>query len=241
MSDKDKGIYNRDLEKIERKENFAQSFKVTLITAGIMLLAVLAIFWTLTGIFQIHKIKVSGDSMYPNLLNNEGVYTYKMPKWINKTGEYQRGQVIVFNANNVDPREQQKNMYYVKRVIGKPGDTVSFKNNNLYVNGKVIQQNFISKYQATTGTHGPQGQKNWDIKSLATNISSPQSIWNAQSNKLLRTTNFVIPDHMYFVLGDHRSVSNDSRYYGLVNENDILGVVHVNINHDKTKINNVRF
>ena len=246
MSDNN-GIYNRDLERINRRKNFMKNMKVTLITAISTIAVVLLVLWTLTGIFSFHKIKVSGDSMYPNLLNNEGVYTYKVPKWYPKAinpmpnGEYQRGEVVVFNANNVDPREQQHNMYYVKRIIGKPGDTVSFKNNKLYVNNKAINQNFISHSEATTGSNGPQGQKSWDIKSLATNTSSPESVWNAQSNKLLRTTNFVIPSHMYFVMGDHRSVSNDSRYYGLVSDNDILGIVHVNVSHNKDKVNNVRF
>lgn len=247
MPDNNDGIYNRDLERINKKKNFFKNLKVTLATAFITILVVFSIVWMVTSVFFIHKIKVSGDSMYPNLLNNESVYTYKTPRWWPKSinsmpnGEYQRGEVIVFNADNVDPREQEHNMYYVKRVIGKPGDTVRFKNNQLYVNNKRVNQKFISKYQATIGSYGPQGQKNWDIKSLATNTKNPQSIWNSQSTKLLQTTNFVIPKHMYFVMGDHRSVSNDSRYYGLVNDDNILGIVHVNVSHDKQKVNNIRF
>ena len=79
------------------------------------------------------------------------------------------------------------NDYLIKRVIGMPGETVEYKNNKLYINGKNIDEKFIHE----------------------------------------KTNDFImeekIPDDCYFVVGDNRPVSNDSRYIGVINKKDILG------------------
>ena len=77
-----------------------------------------------------------------------------------KTAKIHHGSVVVFDANGVDPQVSVKTDY-VKRVIGLPGDTVSSKNGNIYVNGKKINQDYISKSQRTTGTG------NWTLRSIS--------------------------------------------------------------------------
>lgn len=89
-----------------------------------------------------------------------------------------------------------------------PGDTVKSEDGRLYVNGKLVPQKFISQYERTQGT------TNWDLSTLENRYS-----WNLKTTK--------VPQHSYFVLGDHRSVSNDSRYWGFVPANKVLGVVKV--------------
>lgn len=138
--------------------------------------------------FQI--VRVDGPSMQPNLQNNERVFCLKQAK-------IHRGSVVVFDANGVDPQVSVKTDY-VKRVIGLPGDTVRSKDGNIYVNGKKINQDYISKSQRTTGTG------NWTLRSI--------SVQNSWLNNNGATK---VPKGEYFVLGDHRSVSNDGRYWGL--------------------------
>lgn len=150
--------------------------------------------------FQI--VRVDGPSMQPNLQNNERVFCLKQSK-------IHHGSVVIFDANGVDPQVATKTDY-VKRVIGMPGDTVRSKNGNIYVNGKKINQNYISMSQRTSGTG------NWNLKSI-----SVQNSW-LKNNGATK-----VPQGEYFVLGDHRSVSNDGRYWGFVPKNKIDGVVKV--------------
>lgn len=152
--------------------------------------------------FFFQNVRVDGPSMLPNLVNNERVFSFKQSK-------IHRGSVIVFNADGVDPQVSTKTDY-VKRVIGLPGDTVRSKNGNLYVNGKKADQSYIRFDQRKAGTG------NWTLKSI-----SKQNNWvkNAGATK--------VPKGEYFVLGDNRTVSNDSRYWGFVPKNKVDGVVKV--------------
>lgn len=150
--------------------------------------------------FQI--VRVDGPSMQPNLQNNERVFCLK-------TAKIHHGSVVVFDANGVDPQVAVKTDY-VKRVIGLPGDTVRSKNGNIYVNGKKISQSYISMNQRNAGTG------NWNLKSI-----SVQNSWLKHNGAT------KVPKGEYFVLGDHRSVSNDGRYWGFVPKSKIDGVVKV--------------
>ena len=152
--------------------------------------------------FAFQFVRVDGPSMQPNLQNNERVVCLKQAK-------IHRGSVVVFDANGVDPQVSVKTEY-VKRVIGLPGDTVEAKNGNLYVNGKKVDQSYISKSERSSGTG------TWTLHS----ISQDQS-W------VLHNGAYKVPKGEYFVLGDHRSVSNDSRYWGFVPKSKIVGVVKV--------------
>lgn len=152
--------------------------------------------------FAFQFVRVDGPSMQPNLQNNERVACLKQAK-------IHRGSVVVFDANGVDPQVSVKTEY-VKRVIGLPGDTVEAKNGNLYVNGKKVDQSYISKSERSSGTG------TWTLHSI-----SQENSW------VLHNGAYKVPKGEYFVLGDHRSVSNDSRYWGFVPKSKIVGVVKV--------------
>lgn len=152
--------------------------------------------------FAFQFVQVDGPSMQPNLQNNERVVCLKQAK-------IHRGSVVVFDANGVDPQVSVKTEY-VKRVIGLPGDTVEAKNGNLYVNGKKVDQSYISKSERSSGTG------TWTLHSI-----SQENSW------VLHNGAYKVPKGEYFVLGDHRSVSNDSRYWGFVPKSKIVGVVKV--------------
>lgn len=164
-------------------------------------------------IFQF--VKIDGVSMAPNLKNNETVVVSKISK-------IKRFSVIVFDAHGEDP-VATKSTDYVKRVIGLPGDKIRFGNGKLWINGKEIPQKFISNYEKKNGT----GEG--DLRSL-----SVHNNWGKGIDR--------VPKNNYFVLGDHRSVSNDSRYWGFVHKNKIMGVVDVpfwDANPLKKNINNI--
>lgn len=179
------------------------------VLSWIAYLIFLAIVWLLLTHF-FTTATVDGHSMDPNLYNKETMLVLKQAK-------VKHNSVIVFNANGEDPTVSDTN-YYVKRVIGLPGDKVSYDNGKLYVNGKAVNQNFISKNQLSNGTQYHMNNeyiKKWDIKSLSHNK------WLYNRNKT------VVPKGKYFVLGDNRAISNDSRYWGFVDKNKVMGVAKI--------------
>lgn len=112
--------------------------------------------------------------------------------------ELKRGDVVILDAPD------QEGVLYIKRIIGMPGDTVESKNDVMYINGKVYKQPFLKEYEAKL----PKGQLYTDNFSL----------------KTLFGTNKV-PKDCYFVMGDHRDVSKDSRVIGFIRRSEIEGKV----------------
>ena len=157
----------------------------------------------LINTFLLSLVKVDGLSMYPNLQNNERVIMLKHAK-------IKRDTVVVFSAKGVDDRPGVTDVTkYVKRVIGLPGDKIEYKNDGkLYVNGKFQSQGYITTEQQKEGT-----------LSIASAEDKGVTLGTGRS--------FTVPKDEYFVLGDNREVSNDSRSYGFVPRSKILGVVKV--------------
>lgn len=171
--------------------------------------------------FFINVVTISGDSMDPNLLDQQRVL-------VQKTENLKRGDVVVFDARQEDPRIKAGNKDYVKRVIAVAGDTVSYQDGVLYVNGKKVNQSFISTTEQNAGTAASFGSS-WDLKSL-----SSTGLW-----KVSDRNQTVVPKDSYFVLGDHRSVSNDSRYFGFVSKKHVIGKIHVPFWYSTTVKDNI--
>ena len=151
--------------------------------------------------FFIEFTQVSGPSMSPNLTDKQMVLAFKGQ-------QLEHGDVITFNAAKVDPNASLGTLY-VKRIIGMPGDTVEARDGKIYVNNQKINENFISSSQ----------QKNtgdWTLNSL-----SVKNSWRKRGNYIR------VPNNEYFVLGDNRKVSKDSRYFGFVPSDAIVGKVKV--------------
>ena len=134
-------------------------------------------------ILQPHKIK--GASMEPNfpdaeyLLTDKVTYRFKEP---------QRGDVVVFKA----PINQDEE--FIKRIIGLPGESVSIKDNHVYINGKKLSESYLDEKLTTT----------------------PGAF-------SLEAREVVVPSGQYFVLGDNRPHSSDSRAWGFVTKDKITG------------------
>lgn len=163
--------------------------------------------------FILKPMKVNGNSMNPNLKNNQIILS-------NKFGNIKRFSIISFKANKVDPGAP-KNSIYIKRIIGMPGDYISYKNNGeLYINNKKVNQSFINHNNKKNGTLNPE------ISNIHFNGFNIQTIYDL--NNLDGASNRVPKNH-YFVMGDNRSVSYDSRFFGCISKDDIIGtVIHIN-------------
>lgn len=109
--------------------------------------------------------------------------------------DLKRNDIVILKAPD------QKNALYIKRVIGLPGDMVTSKNDKLYVNGKQIAEPYLNN------SYQKQAHKNGELYT---------------NNFTLRRR---VPKNCYFVMGDHRDVSKDSRFFGFVKKNAIIGEV----------------
>jgi len=109
----------------------------------------------------------------------------------------QRGDVIVFKTDHIQALEEKyKDEAFIKRIIGLPGETVSMKNGVVYVNKKPISEKY------TYITKIPNDQPERPLEDFATR---------------------TVPPDKYLVLGDNRKNSYDSRYWGFVPKENIIG------------------
>jgi signal peptidase I len=143
---------------------------------------VITVIVILIRMFIISPVRVEGTSMYPTLSNNEFLLLSKYDQ------SYERFDIVVL---------KYKNERLVKRIIGLPGETVEYKNNTLYINGKEVEEPFINV--------------------------------NTDDFKLSELGYDKIPDNYYFVVGDNRGSSLDSRVIGLINKKDLQGTIKLSI------------
>jgi len=124
-------------------------------------------------------------------------------------GEVNRGDVIVFRP---PPHPEQ---YYVKRVIGVPGDRVRLVNKQVFVNGRPVAESYTQHLREEDHYRDnfPQPEPAAD--------QDPR--WWMQMRAVVRDGELVIPPDSYFVLGDNRERSLDSRYWGFVPRQNIVG------------------
>ena len=132
----------------------------------------IVIFVVLLRTFIITPVRVDGASMNNTLKDGQVLLLYKLAK-------VNRYDIVVVDEENIDE-------VIIKRVYGMPGDTIEINHNSIYINGKVIDDQY-------------------------------------GVGKTSDYAEITLKDDEYFVLGDNREVSKDSRYFGTVKESEIKG------------------
>jgi len=171
--------------------------------------------------FLIEPFQIPTGSMIPTLevgdfiLVNKYAYGVRLPvigTKIMDVDDPERGEVMVF----IPPHE---NKYYIKRVIGLPGDTVRYEEKQLYINGEPIPREFSDNIFIETGIGTLPG-------SLYTETINGKKHTTQHIDARLQTrarTSWIVPAGHYFMMGDNRDNSADSREWGPVPEKDIVG------------------
>lgn len=182
---------------------------------GIALLLFLVIRTFLVEAFRIptgsmEKTLLVGDF----LLVNKAVYGAQLPgtgKRLPSFREPERGDVVVF----IPPHDPGKN--YVKRLIGLPGDTLEMHDQVLYINGVPQEEPYVQHTDRGGIDMALQGML-WQRNFLAASTRGDQyrpsrDNWGP----------IIVPDQKFFMLGDNRDDSEDSRYWGFVDRANIKG------------------
>lgn len=133
--------------------------------------------------------------------------------WLFPYREIHRGDTAVFMTPN--PLEQ--GLYLVKRIIGVPGDRIHLQNGVVYLNG--VRQN--EPYVIRNGSYDPYRDE--FPAALANGIGQLAPGWPSTLEQSIQKGDVVIPPDHYFAMGDNRDNSADSRYWGFVPKENIIG------------------
>jgi len=179
--------------------------------------------------FLVEPFRIPSGSMMPTLLVGDFILVNKFAyglRWpvLNtkflKLGEPQHGDVVVFRYPG------DESVDYIKRVVGVPGDQIYYRDKTVYVNGEpaphLPQPSYVGE-GAGAGQTGAQ-QALEDLDGVQHDILiNPRARDLPPGCNVLAYGPVTVPDNAYFVMGDNRDNSNDSRCWGFVPEGNLVG------------------
>jgi signal peptidase I len=186
---------------------------------SLLVTVILALFGTT---FIVQAFKIPSQSMEPTLLVGDHLLVNKFifggrGHWYDHFLPYReirRGDIIVFKF------PFQDHPHYVKRVIGVPGDHVKIVDQNVYVNGKRIVEPYIVR--DPTAPYDPFGD-NFPPRSPQYLQANMQPEWADEIFQYIHDGEIVVPLGKYFAMGDNRDHSWDSRFWGFVDRDAVMG------------------
>jgi signal peptidase I len=196
--------------------------------------------------FLYEPFKIPSSSMFPTLLIGDLIlvnkYTYgiRLPiinKKIININEPKRGDVMVFKY----PRDMS--LDYIKRVIGVPGDKITYKNKRLIINGQEVSYKelpdfldeerlvYVRRFEEDLTSEGPAIEGSAIVKhQILIDERAPSYVQGSHNFPYSELCSFdiegftcTVPQGNYFMMGDNRDNSLDSRYWGFVPEENIVG------------------
>ncbi len=171
--------------------------------------------------FLFEPFRIPSGSMMPTLLVGDFIlvnkfdYGLRLPVINTKVlpfGEPARGDVAVFRY------PEQPEVDYIKRIVGLPGDQVRVDDQRLWINGEEVPLETTGRYE---------GDANLKHAGLNTGVETlpeggPHRVL-MDPDRRLGSAEWTVPEGEYFVMGDNRNHSNDSRYWGFVPESNLVG------------------
>ena len=207
---------------------------------SLLVTVILALFGTT---FVVQAFKIPSQSMEPTLLVGDHLLVNKFifggrANWYDAVLPYRlirRGDIIVFKF------PYQDHPHYVKRVIGLPGDRIHIEDQHVFVNGKVQIEPFA--YHDPAAPYDPF-LYNFPPASSDELLPNMQPEWASSIFSHIENGEIVVPPNKYFAMGDNRDHSWDSRYWGFVDREAIMGrpvVIYWSIRSDETEYQNRSF
>jgi signal peptidase I len=169
--------------------------------------------------FIVQAFQIPSESMEDTLQIGDYLLVNKLcyggsSRWLGHLLPYRavaRGDIVVFRYP-LHPRQ-----HFVKRVVGVPGDRLRLINRQVYINGKPLREPYVRYTSHEVDVFRDDFPR--------TNIPIPglEGAWWLQMRKLVEDGELIVPEQSYFVMGDNRDVSDDSRYWGFVPRENIIG------------------
>jgi len=186
---------------------------------SLVVTVILALFGTT---FVVQAFKIPSPSMEPTLLVGDHLLVNKFifegsGHWYDRILPYRdvrRGDVIVF------PYPYGDHPYYVKRVIGLPGDRIKIVDRAVYIDGAPLKEPYA--IHDPTIQYDPFGA-NFPPREIEGLDPSMSPEWAAEILSYVRNGELIVPPGKYFAMGDNRDNSEDSRYWGFVDREAIIG------------------
>jgi signal peptidase I len=206
-------------ESPEAVESQANQTTISEYLESLLVTVILALFGTS---FVVQASKIPSQSMERTLLVGDHLLVNKFifggrGQWYDKFLPYrtlQRGDIIVFKY------PYQDHPHFVKRVIGLPGDHLKIVDQQVYINDKPLNEPYVvhdpsSGYDPLNYSFPPVGSQIY--------MSPVQPEWAHEIRKYIQGDELVVPPDRYFAMGDNRDHSLDSRYWGFVDRDAIMG------------------
>lgn len=150
---------------------------------------------------KINKLIIPSESMEPTIMTGDTVLTIHIPKKI------KRGQIATFYPPDDD-------CLYIKRVIGLPYDTVTISYGQIYINGNLLEEPYITE--------------DWSDWIYAKDNSAAKG----------QVYSWTLNEDEYFLMGDNRTNSHDSRFFGVIKKEKIDGIMFMNLTEVKRNFSN---
>lgn len=171
--------------------------------------------------FLVEPFRIPSGSMMPTLLVGDFImvnkYAYGLRLPVLKTrlvdiDSPRRGDVAVFRFPK-DP-----SIDYIKRVVGVPGDVIGYYDKRVHINGVPVAQTYLERY---SGVGSGVTMSGAEVR--LEDLGEVEHRLLIDPNKPTQFGEITVPEGYYFVLGDNRDNSNDSRFWGLVPEQNLVG------------------
>jgi len=172
--------------------------------------------------FIVQAFEIPSSSMENTLLIGDHVFVNReqfapATRWIGALLPYReirRGDIVVF----LSPAEP--GLYVVKRIIGTPGDRVHLRDGAVYRNGEKLDEPYVI-HQTPGDGYNPYRDNFPAVAPSEFNNVTPD--WQLLMKQYIQGEDLVVPADHYFAMGDNRDVSYDSRYWGFIPKENVIG------------------
>jgi signal peptidase I len=196
------------IPKVEHRHGFLQAFQslATIIVVALFIIT-----------FTVQPFRIPSESMEPTLLVGDFLLVDKEVSsnphlsLMAPTDQIHRGDLVVFHYP-IEP-----SLHLVKRVVGLPGDHVRLRDGHVFIDGHAIPEPY-----AVFRPAAPDGYRD-EFPRLSSVDAGIDSRWWIQMHSLVANGELTVPRDSFFVLGDNRNDSEDSRYWGFVPRATIVG------------------